>query len=427
MGPSPVTPPPILLLQFLNLLVGFASYLNVTLANQVWNGADWNASQIGCALTLSSLCYAVPVSLGGWLADRWGRARTSFLGAAVGAVACIVAWSATSPDVIVGATMATMLGAAFFFPGCAGLFSDSEGAAPGRAPMALHTKVSRYNLGWSFGNLAGFLASGVLAHQSAEVGYLCSTAAFLIACAILVRWLRLQPQPPLRQGDRSAHPSLPILTWMCRGSLLFACVVGLALIALIERAVPRAAGVDPHAVAAVALSCYSAGYVAMFLLLGSWSGWIMRPWRLWAIQLCLVAGSVGVYLLGHASSPSIIALGVCGALLGLGYGATYTGSIYYSMRLPEGAARAVSLHETFLGVGNTLGPILGGLAMELVATGALVIPVPGGSDIAAPLITAFDSRMSGLALFMAVCAIACLLLQAILIPRARRMGGTIPD
>nr|MBA3708665.1 MFS transporter [Planctomycetota bacterium] len=117
-----MTPPPIILLQFLNLLVGFACYLNVTLANQVWNGANWNGSQIGCALTLASLCYAVPVSLGGWLADRWGRARTSFLGAAIGAGACLLAWTARSPEIVVVATMMTMLGAALFFPGCAGLF-----------------------------------------------------------------------------------------------------------------------------------------------------------------------------------------------------------------------------------------------------------------------------------------------------------------
>jgi MFS family permease len=251
-----VKPPPILILQFLNLLVGFATYLNVTLANQIWNRADWNASQIGCALTLASLCYAVPVSLGGWLADHWGRARTSFLGAAIGIGACLLAWSSGRADVVVAATMGTTLAGALFFPGCAGLFSDAEAASPGGSPMPLHTKVSRYNLGWSFGNLAGFLASGLLAHQAAWVGYACSTAGFLAAAVILVRWLRLPPRPPSRQGDRTAHPALPTLTWMCRGSLLLACIVGLALIALVERAVPRGGARAPPNPPPVARSCY---------------------------------------------------------------------------------------------------------------------------------------------------------------------------
>jgi hypothetical protein len=48
-------------------------------------------------------------------------------------------------------------------------------------------------------------------------------------------------------------------------------------------------------------------------------------------------------------------------LLGLGYGGAYTASLYYSLRLPEGASRAAGLHESCLGVGNTLAPGLAGL------------------------------------------------------------------
>ena len=36
-------------------------------------------------------------------------------------------------------------------------------------------------------------------------------------------------------------------------------------------------------------------------------------------------------------------------LFGISYGAAYTGSIYYSLRLPHGASRAAGLHATFLG------------------------------------------------------------------------------
>jgi len=50
-------------------------------------------------------------------------------------------------------------------------------------------------------------------------------------------------------------------------------------------------------------------------------------------------------------------------ITGLGYGAFYNASIYYSLRLPHGASRAAGLHETFLGVGITAGPVLCGVLM----------------------------------------------------------------
>ena len=37
--------------------------------------------------------------------------------------------------------------------------------------------------------------------------------------------------------------------------------------------------------ASAALFAYALGYFAVFVLLGAWSGWVMRPWRLLGLQV----------------------------------------------------------------------------------------------------------------------------------------------
>src|SRR4051812_31050262 len=151
---------PVLLL--LNAVVGFDLYLTIAVANQIWSAAGWGAADVGAILAIGCLCYTGPVSLGGLLADRWGRARTGVLGLVIIVAGLVPALVQPTAWLAVAAVMLSMLGAALFSPGCAGLFSDAEGGASG-APMALHVKVSRYNLGWAGGNLAAFAIAALLA------------------------------------------------------------------------------------------------------------------------------------------------------------------------------------------------------------------------------------------------------------------------
>ena len=92
-------------------------------------------------------------------------------------------------------------------------------------------------------------------------------------------------------------------------------------------------------------------------------------------------------------------------LVGSAFGAAYTASIYYSLRLPHGAGRAAALHETFLGLGNTVGPALGGIALWWWS----------GLHLANGLV--------GLGLFMTVLALIGLGLQVLMIPGAVRLGA----
>ena len=148
---------------------------------------------------------------------------------------------------------------------------------------------------------------------------------------------------------------------------------------------------------------YSGGYILVFALLGAWTGWILRPGRMLVLQSGLVIGTGLLAWWSWTAPVPNWGLSLCGLLVGIGFGHTYTGSLYYSMRLPVGASRAAGLHETFLGVGNTIGPILGGAVCQL----ALTQSGPG-------------RMLPALALLACACFAAVLVLQAALWQRLSR-------
>lgn len=394
-----MTPPPLFLLQVFNALIALGSLLTLLVGISTWGRLDWSAWQIGLVTTVVNLCYGAVVAQGGVLADHWGRARAGMLGAAIGAIGCVAAFVSEHALVAVAAAMLGFAGPALFYPGSAGLFSDAEGAS-GSTALPLHRKVSRYNLGWSIGNFLGFSLFGCV-QGKAHLGYAISAVAFMAVFVGLWRWRRLPPRPPPAEGDRAAHPALPRLTLMYRANLFLACMLAMAVTSQLERSlaltVPKARAVE---LTSLTLSCFAAAYILLFVIFGRWTGWILKPWRLWFCQAGLVLGSgllLSVVLLDAVSAP---ALALCGALLGSGYGAAYTGSIYYSLRLPHGAARAAGLHETFIGLGNTAGPLIIGVFLSY-AIGSL----------------------PGVGWFALAAGVLALGFQALMIPGAVRLGA----
>ncbi len=375
--------PHILVLQFLNLLMGGGCYLVAVTSFGVWSSAGWSAVATGASMMAANFAYGGIVSSGGRLADGWGRARTAISGAALALVGALVAIIGASPWAAVLGTFICFAGSALFFPGNAGLFSDARTSVGDHVP--LHTKVSRYNLGWSSGNLVGFGLAWWLADGPVGRGYWFAGAGFVLIAVVMLQWWALPAQALAASGDRADHPALRLLTRMGRVGLLLYCLVGMALISLLENTLAQQlAPAVAHRMATAVLMAYAAGYFSGFVLLGAWSGWVMRPWRLWLLASGMVAAAAGFIVCGTTQHLSVAPLAGCGALLGLAFSAVYTASLYYSLRLPHGAARAAGLHETYLGIGATLGPLLCGLFISgwsnaltglgvYIAGGALVV------------------------------------------------------
>ncbi len=352
--------PSILMLQLLNLLMGGGSYLVAMTSFGVLTAAHWSAVETGAVMMFANLAYAGLVGMGGRLADHFGRARTAISGASLASLGAMIAVVGQSAWASVVGLVVCFAGTALFFPGNAGLFSDARSSAGAEVP--LHVKVSRYNLGWSGGNVVGFGMAWVLAHGAIERGFLWALGSFILIALIMIRWWSLPAQSPSASSDRADHPALKRLIRMGRVGLLGYCLAGMALIALLENAVAHSLNpVDSHRTATAALAAYALGYFSGFMVLGLWSGWVMRPWRLFILSLGMLVAALGVIICGQFGLISITPLATCCLILGLAFAAIYTASLYYSLRLPHGAAGAAGLHETFLGIGSTIGPPACGL------------------------------------------------------------------
>lgn len=362
--------PQLLLLQFLNLLMGGGTYLVAVTSFGTWSQAGWSPLAAGSAMMAANLAYCLIVGIGGRLADGWGRARTAVAGAVITGGGALLAFAVADPLAAAAGTVICFGGAGIFFPGNVGLFSDAAGNGGGEVP--LHQKVSRYNLGWSSGNLSGFVIAWTLSLTvgSARWGYLIALGGCVVIVFSLLRWWSLAPRQQVASGDRGDHPALKALIRMGRVSLLLYCLVGMALIALFENTLARTVpAAQAHTTATAALVLYALGYFLTFAVLGWWGGWVMRPWRLFAISLVMPLAALGFIACGLAGVSGPLPFAVCTFALGVSFGAVYTSSIYYSLRLPHGAARAASLHETYLGVGSTIGPTLCGGFLMLWSNG----------------------------------------------------------
>ncbi len=353
-----------------NLCIGAGALTTLSSANSTFAAAKWTSTETGWVVMAQNLAYLVCVGIGGRLADRWGRARTAVVGASLAALGAALAMTGSAAATAAG-VIVVFGGISMFFPGNAGLISDA-GSATGSGPAApLHVKVSRYNLGWSAGNLTGFaIALGMaLAGYPLACSFAIAAALFAAMALRYLPWWNLPTRPPPPEGDRAPVPEGQAFTFLGRTSLaLYACA-SIVLLGLTEVVLSRQVGAEQARSWASAMLCvYAASYLSGFVVLGWWSGWIMRPWKLTALQAGL--GVLAMVCIVTGAAPSLPWMMVGAVAAGIGYSAAYTSSIYYSLRDPANPGAAASRHEQYLGAGSMVGPLVAPWFMGLIGGSA---------------------------------------------------------
>src|SRR5262249_27056065 len=108
---------------------------------------------------------------------------------------------------------------------------------------------------------------------------------------------------------------------------------------------------------------------AAFELLRRWTWWHYR----WGF-LCLCYGIAMGSFVGIALAPTLPALLVAQVLFGLSGGLIYQSSLFYSMAGSEAQGAHGGFHESFIGLGTMLGPLIayGGAR---VAPGNAALPI----------------------------------------------------
>lgn len=322
----------------------------------VWLAVPVQAERLGASAfelallqTASTVVYVVVSFFSGRLADRWPKPRLMALGCAG-----ILIWAA---GLALGDSMTALfcmvpvggLASALFWPGIQG----SLGAET--PPERMDRALGIFNVTWSLGKALGFLVAGELTRRMDP------SATLWIAAALAVPTWALLPRderPVLRTpGDHrgSERAVFRTLGYIANFAAFGAGAAFQNQYYKYLKSSGLAVHLPPETFFGVFLAAVFMAQTISFWLLQRGEAWAYRRGLLYASQLVLAAGVLGV-----AAAESDLLVLALAPIMGAGLGFSYASSIYYSLHGPAEHGRYAGLHEAVLGAGTFLIPLIGG-------------------------------------------------------------------
>ncbi len=280
--------------------------------------------------------------------------------------------------------------------GFAVVYSASAGAtwpiiesflSGGRRGRSLRASIGAFNLTWAAAVGLAFWGMSLLIRQAPLAVIACLGAAHLASAAIA---LALPAHPPKHLAEpHEPHPPvyrdmLVCFRWLLVMSYVLVCALGPVMPTRLG-----AIGLTADKAAQIA-SAWTISRLGVFALMQWWHGWHGR-WitPIWACA-ALLAG-FALALMAPSSSGVLVGL----SLFGIGLGGIYCAALYYAMEVGGAEVEAGGTHEALIGMGYTVGPLLGLLAWG----GAFAGLVPPEGESVRPLMLA----LAGLVAAAGVC------------------------
>ncbi|GAA4247022.1 MDR family MFS transporter [Dactylosporangium darangshiense] len=351
-------------------------FVIIFLAIYLTTQRGFSESAAGLAIGLYGVGGAIGVTVGGHLADRWGRRPAALLSLGTSAVLMLVLGLARGPVEIVAA--AVLLGAAAESarPPLGAMIADI--VPDGQRMRAFSTYYWAINL--------GFAVAAVVAGFAAQAGYFAlfaGDAATTAAAALLIAWRIRETRPALAPHEEHERGGLRTVL---RDRVFLGFVACNLLIALVML---QHMSMLPLAMIADGLPSRTFGLVIAF------NG------------VLIVAGQMGVSRLLSTRRPAYV-MPVSAVLIGLGFGLTafahtpllYAGTVLVwtageMLNAPSNSALLAGLspvsmrgrYQGFFGLSwqlaSFLAPTLGGLVRDLRGNTALWLGCFGATLVAA--------------------------------------------
>ena len=235
----------------------------------------------------------------------------------------------------------------------------------GRQGEAMRKALAGFNLVWMPATLVPmFLMAPIIEHHARESLSL-MVVTNLLALAVLPRF---RPNPKAHGSDAPFEEAGPRYGYLLRASryLLPASYVLVSVLSPILPYRMESLGVAVEwqtPLTAVWMAARVLVLIAMWQL-ASWHG---RWSTLVVAGLTMTAGFVSVVL-----SPNLIGMTVGLSLLGTGVGMTYYAALYYALAVGNAEVEAGGTHEALIGLGYTIGPIIGWAGLALSGPGMVV-------------------------------------------------------
>ena len=242
----------------------------------------------------------------------------------------------------------------------------SEGANAARA-------VGIYNITWAVNNAVAFFIGGMLIQKFGYQTIFYLPLAFMLLQFALVFWLekiRAVETAPETGNDfsaREANQASPAvaknfrrMAWLANP---FAYIAINTLIAVLPGIAAKFQLSTSLAGFVCSLWCFAR--VVAFVTLWRWTGWHYKfPWLAGAFALLII--SFTTILVAHTLAVVLVAQ----VFFGAGIGLIYYSSLFYAMDAHDSSSEHGGIHEAAIGVGNSVGPAAGALALWLAPQNA---------------------------------------------------------
>jgi MFS family permease len=313
-----------------------------------------NPIQLGLVGTLASLVHMSMAHLMGGLSDRLGRRRLIIAAPLIFSATCLLMTQVREVWIILALSVVNGLCLSIYWPSLQAWIADRQTGS------GLARDIGSFNMSWTAATLAGPILSGSLYSLYAGLPFLVAAGIALMLFLLVFTTVHergLSSTETVERQDRETshwHRRFLFAAWVANFASWF--ILGNARYQFPKLA--RDLNIPSHIIGLL-IGFLGFALFSTFFLLRRTDRWHFRRPYLFGPQ---ALGLVGISLIIVSSQPALFALAF--AMIGLCCSVTYYSSLYYAVHLLKKKGKGSGLHESILGGGAVLGPVLGGVAAQ---------------------------------------------------------------
>ena len=317
-----------------------------------------NPIELGLIGTISASVHMLLANLAGRLSDRFGRRALMVAGPLIFGISCLMMTQTRDVKGVLALAALNGFSMAIFWPSFQAWLAESQNGA------GLARNIGSFNMSWTASHLIGPTLSGLLFGLHSRLPFWLAAALCILLFSVM--WASVSERIPRLQKEIASSPSEPEESNQGRRFLYAIWIANFASFFILGNAryqFPMLAmdlTLSPYAIGLL-MSCIGlAQFLGFFFLRGS-ERWHFNKRYLLGAQLL---AACGLLLIFFFRQPIVFALAFI--MLGLCASLTYYSSLYYTVRLMKRKGKGTGLHESILGGGVVLGPLLGGIMAHSV-------------------------------------------------------------
>lgn len=313
-----------------------------------------NPIQLGLVGTLASLVHMSMAHVMGRLSDRFGRRRLIVAAPVIFSATCLLMTQVREVWIILVLSVVNGLCLAIYWPSLQAWIADRQTGS------GLARDIGAFNMSWTVATLTGPIFSGVLYSMHAGLPFLVAAGIGLLLFLLVFTTVRERGSSLTERIERQdrepsdLHRKFLFAAWVANFASWF--ILGNARYQFPKLA--RELSIPPHFIGLI-LGFLGLALFSGFFLLRKTDRWFFARNFLFGAQ---VFALVGISLIIVSNEAMLFALAF--VMIGLSCSLTYYSSLYYAVHLLKRKGKGTGLHESILGGGAVLGPILGGVAAQ---------------------------------------------------------------